>query len=289
MCVENRHLNALMASLKAATVTVLAAGIFVTLLMQTSTRAQQAQTPQTTAPQIQKALPADTAFSASQKKSIEQIVREYLIQNPEILIEMSSALERRQAEAQQQSFKKVIAENAEAIFRGQIGIVAGNPKGDVTVVEFFDYNCPYCKSALSTLSKLIETDGKIRLVLMELPIFGERSIGAARVAIAAKEQGKYFEFHSELLKLRGQATEVTALRVAKRLGLDIKRLKQDMARTEVETILNGTNKLADILSIQATPFFLVGDRAIPGAPDNLYDLLVQKVAEVRKEGCPVPC
>ncbi len=202
---------------------------------------------------------------------------------------MSSELERRQEEAQQQSFKAVIAQNAEAIYRGQIGIVAGNPKGDVTVVEFFDYNCPYCKRALSTISKLIETDSKIRLVLMELPIFGERSIGAARVAIAAKEQGKYFEFHSELLKLRGQATEVTALRVAKRLGLDIKRLKQDMARPEVENVLTETNKLADILGIQATPFFLVGDRVISGAPENLHALLVQKVAAVRKEGCSFPC
>lgn len=289
MSVDNRHLSALMAALKAATVTVLATGFFGTLLLQTIAHTAQAQTPQTTAPQIQKGSPASKAFTEPEKRSIEQIVREYLIQNPEILIEMSSELERRQAEAQQLSFKAVIAQNAEAIFRGQIGIVAGNPKGDVTVVEFFDYNCPYCKRALSTISKLIETDGKIRLVLMELPIFGERSIGAARVAIAAKEQGKYFEFHSELLKLRGQATEVTALRVAKRLGLDIKRLKQDMARPEVETVLNETNKLADILGIQTTPFFLVGDREIQGAPDNLYDLLIQKVAAIRKEGCSVPC
>lgn len=289
MSVDNRHLNAFMAAFKAATVTVLATGFFGTLLLQTIAHTAQAQTPQTTAPQIQKGSPASKAFTEPEKRSIEQIVREYLIQNPEILIEMSSELERRQAEAQQLSFKAVIARNAEAIFRGQIGIVAGNPKGDVTVVEFFDYNCPYCKRALSTISKLIETDGKIRLVLMELPIFGERSIGAARVAIAAKEQGKYFEFHSELLKLRGQATEVTALRVAKRLGLDIKRLKQDMARPEVETVLNETNKLADILGIQTTPFFLVGDREIQGAPDNLYDLLIQKVAAIRKEGCSVPC
>lgn len=289
MSVDNRHLNAFMAAFKAATVTVLATGFFGTLLLQTIAHTAQAQTPQTTAPQIQKGSPASKAFTEPEKRSIEQIVREYLIQNPEILIEMSSELERRQAEAQQLSFKAVIARNAEAIFRGQIGIVAGNPKGDVTVVEFFDYNCPYCKRALSTISKLIETDGKIRLVLMELPIFGERSIGAARVAIAAKEQGKYFEFHSELLKLRGQATEVTALRVAKRLGLDIKRLKQDMARPEVETALNETNKLADILGIQTTPFFLVGDREIQGAPDNLYDLLIQKVAAIRKEGCSVPC
>ena len=289
MSVDNRHLNAFMAAFKAATVTVLATGFFGTLLLQTIAHTAQAQTPQTTAPQIQKGSPASKAFTEPEKRSIEQIVREYLIQNPGILIEMSSELERRQAEAQQLSFKAVIARNAEAIFRGQIGIVAGNPKGDVTVVEFFDYNCPYCKRALSTISKLIETDGKIRLVLMELPIFGERSIGAARVAIAAKEQGKYFEFHSELLKLRGQATEVTALRVAKRLGLDIKRLKQDMARPEVETALNETNKLADILGIQTTPFFLVGDREIQGAPDNLYDLLIQKVAAIRKEGCSVPC
>ena len=123
---------------------------------------------------------------------------------------------------------------------------------------------------------------------MELPIFGENSIGAARVAIAAKEQGNYFELHSELMKLRGQVTEVTALRTAKRLGLNIERIKRDMSKPVVDKIIIETRRIADSLGIRATPFFLVGDQKIPGLPDNLYDTFVQKVAKIRKEGCSVP-
>lgn len=236
-----------------------------------------------------KAAPDKQGFSDAEKSSIEQLVRGYLMNNPEILVEISAELERRQTEAQDASRATALKENADDIFRGPNDLVAGNPKGDVTVVEFFDYNCGFCKRAFPALVKLLETDPNVRVVLKEFPIFGERSAGAARVAIAARHQGKYFELHAEMLKQRGQVTEASALRAAEKLGLDMDKLKSDMKRPDVEATINDTRTVAEKLGIRGTPFYLVGDKVIPGAPDNLYELFAQNVAEIRKNGCTVAC
>ena len=233
--------------------------------------------------------PAETAFSAGQKKTIETLVREYLIQNPEILIEMTSELERKQAAAEQVSRDKAIAENATALFRDDSGLIAGNPDGDITIVEFSDYNCPYCKRAFNDVTKLLSADDKVRVVFKEFPIFGEQSLGAARVAIAAQKQGKYFDVHAGLLKSSGRSSEASALRIAEKLGLDMEKLKQDMDSQDVKSTITKTRSLAEKLGIQGTPFYLVGDRVVPGAPDNLYEIFVKTVAEVREKGCNAAC
>lgn len=231
----------------------------------------------------------DTALTDAQKKAVEETVRDYLVRNPEILIEMSSELERQQASAEQESRNTAIAENADEIYRGENSFVAGNPEGDVTVVEFFDYNCGYCKRAFSKLTKLIENDDRVRVVLKEFPIFGERSVAVSRVAIAADEQGRYFDLHSALLKQNGQITQETALREAEALGLDMDKLKRDMESPEVKKVIDETRALAKELGIRGTPFYLVGDRVVPGAPDDLYDIFVETVAEVRENGCSAGC
>jgi protein-disulfide isomerase len=228
-------------------------------------------------------------FSNAQKQSIETVVRDYLVKNPEILIEMSSELERKQAEAEQENRNSVIAENADEIFRDDHGLIGGNPDGDVTVVEFSDYNCPYCKRAFNAVAKLIESDPKVRVVMKEFPIFGDQSEGAAHVAIAAGLQGKYFEMHSALLQSSGRNNKESALKIAEGLGLDMEKLKADADSPEVDKIIEDTRELGEKLGVQGTPFYLVGDRVVPGAPDNLYEIFVETVGEVRKNGCTVAC
>ena len=225
----------------------------------------------------------------TQRAAIEQTVQEYLIKNPQILMQMSELLEKQQADAQSAQVKTAISENADLIYRDKYGLETGNPEGNVTIVEFSDYNCPYCKRALKDLTKLLGSDKNVRVVLKEFPIFGERSEGTARVAIAAKHQGKYFEMHTALLKNRGQNTEKSALALAEKLGFDMDKLKQDMSSDEVKKIIAETRDLGTKLGINGTPFYLVGDRVIPGAPENLYQVFQQHVADVRKNGCETKC
>ncbi len=218
-------------------------------------------------------------------QAIEKTVRDYLIKNPEILVEMSQALEERQTAAQEAAQRTAIASNADAIFRSDVDFVAGNPKGDVTIVEFFDYNCGYCRRAMPDLVKLIENDDKVRVVFKEFPILRRESEGAARVVLAAIKQGKYFDLHRAMFETKGIASEESALKVAAELGLDVDKLKQDMKAPEIDKAIRNVRELANKLGVQGTPFYLVGDRVVPGAPADLYDQLATKVSEVRKDGC----
>jgi protein-disulfide isomerase len=223
------------------------------------------------------------------EKRIIDIVHDYLTKNPEILVEMTTELDKRQQAEQAAAQEKVISDNAEAIFRSPLAYTAGNPDGDVTVVEFFDYNCGFCKRALPDVVKLVDNDDKVRFVFKELPIFGEESEGAAKAALAAGKQGKYFEMHQKLFSDPGKADKDKALKIAQEIGLDVPQLEKDMESPEVQKALDEAKDLAQKLGLQGTPLYLIGDRTIPGAPDDLYDQLVAKVAEVREKGCKATC
>jgi protein-disulfide isomerase len=227
--------------------------------------------------------------SSFDEKRIIKVVRDYLTKNPDILVEMTNELDKRQAAEQAEKQQKVIGDNAEAIFRSPLAQVAGNPNGDVSVVEFFDYNCGFCKRALPDVVKLAQNDNKVRLVLKELPIFGEESEGAAKVALASAKQGKYFEMYQKLFTEPGKADKDKALRIAGELGLDKGQLEKDMQDPEIQKSLDEAKELANKLGLQGTPLFLIGDRSIPGAPDDLYDQLTKNVAEVREKGCKATC
>ena len=147
-------------------------------------------------------LGTDGAPMSVDRARIEQITRDYLTKNPEILVEMTNALDKRQAAEEETQQKKAISQNADKIFRSPLSHVAGNPNGDVNLVEFFDYNCGYCRKAMPEVVKLINEDGKVRLVLKELPIFGDDSEAAAKLALASDKQGKYFEMHQNILRTR---------------------------------------------------------------------------------------
>jgi protein-disulfide isomerase len=222
-----------------------------------------------------------------QRKEIEAIVRDYLLKNPEILMEAQNALEAKMDKIQSERTATAIKLNAREIFRPAASPVVGNAKGDVTVIEFFDYNCPYCRKAFSQVAQLIEKDKQVKLILKEFPILSKGSEEAAKVALAAKLQGKYWEVHRALNESQGQSNEASALRIAEKLGLDMARLKRDMVSAEVKKEIDDTRALALKLGIQGTPHFLVGDRVIPGAPENLLEQIAKNVAEVRKEGCKV--
>ena len=203
------------------------------------------------------------------------------------MLEVNNVLEAKMDKIQSERMAVAVKENADELFRPTGSPIAGNAKGDVTMIEFFDYNCGYCKKAFGDVAQAIEKDKQVKLVLKEFPILSKGSEEAARVALAAKMQGKYWEFHRAMLESQGQANEASALKVAEKLGLDMTKLKKDMASPEVKKEIDDTRKLATKMGIQGTPHFIVGDRIIPGAPENLAELLGKNVADVRKEGCKV--
>jgi protein-disulfide isomerase len=229
--------------------------------------------------------PETVAFSDDQKKQIQDIIKSYLIANPEIFIDVQNALEEKMEKEQAEKLKVAIADNAAEIYRADDASVAGNPNGDITVVEFFDYNCGYCKRGLEDVKKLVETDPKVRVVFKELPILSKGSEQASHVAIAAKKQGKYWEIHKAMLSAKGHVDEAAALKIAEKLGLDMDKLKADMASPEVKAEIAKDEALAKKMGVNGTPHFLVGDRAIPGAPEDLYKQLEDNVTELRKKGC----
>ncbi|HZT48682.1 MAG TPA: DsbA family protein [Hyphomicrobiaceae bacterium] len=248
-----------------------------------------AQTPpaSTPVPSATPAPAASSAFTPAQRKEIEAIIKEVLLQNPEIMLEVQNALEAKMDKIQAERMAVAIKEHAGELYRPAYSPVVGNVNGDVPVIEFFDYNCGYCKKALSEISRLIDKDRKVRLILKEFPILAKGSEEASRVALAAKLQGKYWEFHRAMLESPGQANEASALRIAEKLGLDMSRLKKDMASADVKKEIEDTRQLATKMGIQGTPHFIVGDRIIAGAPENLVELLGKHVSDVRKEGCKV--
>jgi protein-disulfide isomerase len=228
---------------------------------------------------------AAATFSPQQKAAIEQIIKDYFLNNPEVFLEIQNALESKMEKIQAEKLQAVLKESAKEIYRRPGSPVAGNPNGDITVVEFFDYNCGYCKRAFADIAKLIEKDPKVRLVLKELPILSKGSEEGSRVALAAKMQGKYWEAHRALLSIRGEVNEQTALRAVEKLGVDMARLRKDMDSPEVKAEIDLVRALAQRMGVQGTPHFLVGDRSIPGAPQNLLEQMTGHVAELRKTGC----
>ena len=180
-----------------------------------------------------------------------------------------------------------IAEHAEAVYRSPSSFVAGNPQGDVSVVAFFDYNCPYCRAGAPELAKLVADDGKVRLVLKELPVLGPDSEEVARVAQAAQAQGKYFELYEKLIGQEGRATRERALGIAAELGLDRAKLERDMESDTVKSAIAENERLAGAVRVKGVPFYLVGDRMLP--PNATAADFAAAVADVRANGCKAKC
>lgn len=218
-----------------------------------------------------------TPFTEEQTRQIEQVVREMLLQNPEILEEMIEALQEKRDGETRARASRALEERGDELFRNPASPVGGNPDGDVTLVEFFDYRCGYCKAVFDPMMEAVEADGNVRLVYKEFPILGPESVYAARAALAARAQDGYIPFHEALMRHRGGYDERVVMALAERSGLDPERLKRDMEDPAIERDLAANHSLARALGITGTPAFVIGDQVVPGAVSReaLTDLIEQ--------------
>ncbi len=195
---------------------------------------------------------------------VRELVLDTIRENPEIIREAITLLQQQEQQAEADRIVSFLRENRDLVERDPGAPVLGNPQGDVTLVEFFDYNCPYCKRVAGDVKKLIEDDGNVRLVYREWPILGEGSVFAARAALASRQQGKYEEMHWALMSLK-RADEQSVLKVAAELGLDIEKLRADMEAPEIDKHIDISNQITQALGITGTPSFTIGDSLIAGA------------------------
>jgi protein-disulfide isomerase len=228
---------------------------------------------------------APAPFTDAQRTAIEGIIKDYLIKNPDVLQEALAEAEKRQVETQRLAQAAALKEARDLLLKGQHDVVAGNPDGDVTLIEFFDYNCGYCRKALSDVQALIKSDPKLRVVIKDFPVLGPESLEASQVAMAVAQQlkgDKLFEYHQKLLESKGKVNGAKALQVAKDMGLDTAKLQKDMAAPEVKASLSENRGLGDRLGLSGTPAFIVGDEIIPGAVG--VDPMRKTIADVRQCG-----
>ncbi len=216
----------------------------------------------------------DQIFPQKQSDAIRKIVRDYLMEHPEVIGDAIEALREKMRAQAEADAKKVIESRKDELFNAKDDPQTGNLKGDVVLVEFFDYNCPYCKVVLDPMQDAVKADGKVRVVFKELPILSEESKTAARVALAAKAQGKYDEVHRALMKYRGKLDEKTIFRLAGEAGANVDQIKKDMMAPEIDQQLTRTMELAHALDISSTPSFVVADanggaaRSLSGAVEG---------------------
>ena len=199
---------------------------------------------------------AEKSMSSEQKKEVEKIVHDYLVSNPEVLMEASQSLQQKQQKSIQDQAKAAIFENAKQLFSGNETVI-GNKKGNVTVVEFFDYQCIHCKKMDSIVDGLVKKDKNLRVIYKEFPIFGKSSEVASQAALAAGMQGKYQQMHDALIKLDQHLDEALVMKAAKDLGLNMAKLEKDMASKEVAAELDATRELAEKMHLMGTPAFVV--------------------------------
>ncbi|WP_119462372.1 DsbA family protein [Rhodospirillaceae bacterium SYSU D60014] len=212
---------------------------------------------------------ADETMTEAETEAIERVVRGYLLEHPEIIIEALQVLETRN---RQQAIDALLADKAAP--------VAGNPEGPLTVVEFFDYQCPYCKTIAADMIETLEAEGDVRIVFKEFPILGQASEYAAKAALAAHRQGKYLEFHQALMAARGKLNERMVIEEARRVGLDVERLQADMDSPEIAAALERNHELATALQVNGTPAFVVGKTVVPGQANMIN--LIQQLLEAER-------
>jgi protein-disulfide isomerase len=224
------------------------------------------------------------ALDAAQKSEFEALIRSYLLKNPEILVEAQEALEKKRALEASLKIKRTLSEKSALIFNSKNQFEIGNPDADVVVVEFFDYNCSFCKRAMNDMNKLLKEDTNLKFVLKELPILSEGSISAHKIstAVGHLEPDRYEEFHNKLLGSNGQKNDKRALKLADSMGLDIKKI---LAYSKKDSVIDGfreVNSLANDLGMNGTPSYVIGDEVIFGALG--YDVLKTKIDKLRECG-----
>ena len=225
------------------------------------------------------------SMTAKERDAFRAEVRAYLMENPEVLMEAIEVLETRQQEQQAQGDVALVQSNAADLFDDATSWVGGNPEGDVTIVEFVDYRCGYCRKAFPEVSKLVSEDGNIRLIMKEFPILGEQSVASSRMALAtrlAHGDEAYKKVHDSLINFRGEINELSVLALASDLDLDGDAIVAKMNSPEVDAIIAQNRALAQRLQISGTPTFVVGDQMLRGYLP--YAGMQNVVSQVRGEG-----
>ncbi|MTJ83527.1 MAG: DsbA family protein [Telmatospirillum sp.] len=222
----------------------------------------------------------DQPLTPKQQDAVKKMIHDYILENPSIITEAIEALRQKEELAAETDAKKALVDRKADIFEDPESPVLGNVKGDVTVVEFFDYRCPYCKAMTDQVLDTVKSDGKVRLVMKELPILGPDSVTAARAALAARNQKKYEEFHRALMKLKTPVNEAALMKTAAEVGLNVEKLKKDMEDDKIDTVLKNNIQLAHTLNVTGTPAFIIGDQIVPGAMNQ--QAFKQMIDQARK-------
>ncbi|MDT0684065.1 MULTISPECIES: DsbA family protein [Roseobacteraceae] len=208
-------------------------------------------------------------------EDIKRLALEAILERPEILMQAIQLLDQREAAAQRSAAAKVLEQERDLLENDPNAPVLGNPDGDAVVIEFFDYNCPYCKRVAPDVKALVEHDEDLKVVYREWPILGDGSVFAARAALASREQGLYEPFHWALMELAGRADEATVMAAAEDVGLDTDKLRDDMDAAELDQHIETSMRLAQLLGFNGTPSFVIGDELVPGLVplERLEDLV----------------
>jgi protein-disulfide isomerase len=231
------------------------------------------------------ASPALSADGTTQQRSVEEIekiVHDYLYKNPQVILEAVERYREQEREKQAEQASVVIRQRKKDLFDDPTSPVVGDPTGDVTLVEFFDYRCPHCKRLAPSLAKLLKQDPKVRVVYKEFPILGPQSVVAARAALAAKAQDRYQPFHDALMNANSPLSEEEIMKIATSVGVDTDRLKTDMKDPNIEEAIQKNYALAQAIGISGTPALIVDDELIPG--EIPFDKLKEMVAKARAKG-----
>jgi protein-disulfide isomerase len=229
---------------------------------------------------------AQTApFTDAQKSALNEIIRDYLLKNPEVVQEALIELDRRQKEGEQGARLKITQDKTNPLFTAKHNVSFGNPAGDVTIVEFFDYNCGFCKRGLADLQKIVAEDKNVRIITKDFPVLGPDSVEAAKIAVAIKQQltpDKLWGFHQKLMSVRGKIGKQNALDAAKEAGADMARLAKDTEGAEVRAAIEQNVQIADALGLTGTPSYVVGEDIVVGAVG--FADLKARIDNIRKCG-----
>ena len=219
------------------------------------------------------------------RRAFEGVVRDYLLKNPAVIREAMQVLQAREEAEKQAAASLAMKQYRSELLQNANSPVGGNPKGDITIVEFFDYNCGYCKRVVPTVAAVLRNDPNVRVVYKEFAILGPQSVVAARAALAAKRQGKYHEFHVALMSAE-RADENSVAATARALGLDYAQLVKDMGDPAIEEQLERNYRLATAIGINGTPAFVIGDRLVPGAVDEAAMMEIIATERAKMKAAP---
>lgn len=220
------------------------------------------------------------SLTTAQKTEVEAIIRQFLIEKePDTIMKAIEVLKQRDQQQQMVVAKEAVAKHKDRIYDEPSSPVLGNPKGDVTIVEFYDYACGYCKMAQPIVEDILKNDKNVRFIAKEFPILGEGSVLGARAALASVKQKKFEKFHATLMAFRGQINDGAITDIAQRAGLDAAQLKRDMNDKAIDDIIATNRKLGNDLGVRGTPMFIIGDAVVPGAMDA--EAIKKAIADAR--------